>query len=209
MTLRRDMTNKTWWTWLSGALFVVVLIVGFMILGDGVDPTEDSAREVVDYYVDNDTTLWISVILEMLAAALLVYFGAHVRHAFRAADVLGPVIFAGTIITAAGAAFDATLTAALVELTDDPDVAIAPGAVQALAGLYNNDYVPMALGLALFTTAVGLATVRHGVLPKWLGIVAIILGIVAFTPAGFISFGLTGLWIIGASIYMALQAKKV
>jgi hypothetical protein len=37
-------------------------------------------------------------------------------------------------------------------------------------------------------------------LPRWLGWAALVLFIVQFTPAGFIAFGLTGIWIIVASI---------
>jgi hypothetical protein len=40
------------------------------------------------------------------------------------------------------------------------------------------------------------------VLPTWMGWVGIVLFIVFFTPVGFVAFGLSGIWIIIASILL-------
>ena len=50
------------------------------------------------------------------------------------------------------------------------------------------------------------SSIRTAALPKWLGWAALVLGIVYFTPAGFVAFGLSGIWIIIASILMFQRA---
>jgi len=76
--------------------------------------------------------------------------------------------------------------------------------VQTLNVLDNNDFVPAVAGVALLVLAAGLSVVRHGGLPRWLGWVAIVLGIAAFTPAGFIAFLAGGVWIIVVSILFTI-----
>jgi len=52
--------------------------------------------------------------------------------------------------------------------------------------------------------AAGAAAARHGGLPRWLGLIGVVLGIAAFTPAGFIAFLAGGLWILIASVLLTL-----
>jgi uncharacterized membrane protein len=59
----------------------------------------------------------------------------------------------------------------------------------------------MPLGIMLLGAAG--ATLKTGAaLPRWMAWAAIVLLILFFTPAGFAAFGLTGIWIIIASIVM-------
>jgi hypothetical protein len=55
--------------------------------------------------------------------------------------------------------------------------------------------------------AAGAAAVRHGGLPKWLGWLGIVIGVVAFTPAGFIAFLAAGIWILIVSVLLT-QARQ-
>jgi hypothetical protein len=202
------MSNKTWYTCLTGLAFLIVMLISFGISGNEITATKDSVADIAKKYHDDNSTLWISAGLEVIGSALLVYFGAHLKNAFAAAQTLGPVILAGTLAIAVGLAFDATLTIALLDATHKPKVAIDQGTIQTLAFLYNNDFAPMVLGTALYATAAGLATIRHGVLPKWLGVIGILLGVVAVTPIGFVGFIAMGVWTGVASVLLALQAKK-
>ncbi len=69
---------------------------------------------------------------------------------------------------------------ALADTADE----IRPSAVEALSALWSNDFLPFAMGLQVFLLATGLSIVRHGVLPKWIGWIAIVLAVVAVTPIG-------------------------
>jgi hypothetical protein len=71
---------------------------------------------------------------------------------------------------------------------------ISPDAAQALNVLSNDFWFPFSIGLIVFSLCSGLAILATAALPKWLGWVQILIGIVAFTPVGFFAFFLTLLW---------------
>jgi hypothetical protein len=73
--------------------------------------------------------------------------------------------------------------------------------------LDNTDFIPMVAGVGVLVLGAGLSTVRHGGLPRWLGWVAVVIGILAFTPAGFVAFLASGIWIALASILLT-QARQ-
>ncbi len=184
--------RREWLAPLTGVLFVVLVVIGFVIAGEPPD-AGDPAQEIIDHYTDNKDSVIIGAALGGLAAMFLVFFGGYLRKVLRAAEgeggVLSAVAFAGTIIVAVGAAIDATISIALAESVED----IEPAAVQALQALWDNDFIPLALGIELFLFATGISILRHRALPVWLGWVAIVLGILGATPAGFIAFLATGI----------------
>ena len=192
---------------LTGVGFVVFLIASFAVTGEP-PAQDDSAQEIVDFYTDNESQVWIGVSLSMVAAALLVLFGGYLRKVLRAAEgeghMLSSVVLAGATIVAVGAAFDATLSVALVETVDDID----PTGVQTLNALWNNDYIPIGLGAVIFSLSAGLSIVRHGALPKWLGWASILFAVIAVTPIGFAGVVGTALWILVVSIMLALRADE-
>ena len=114
---------------------------------------------------------------------LLVFFSAALSRTLRLADelsILPAVIIVGASVMAIGIAIDATIAFSIAEAVDD----IEPASVQTLQALWDNDFIPIAMGVITFLLASGLAIVRTGALPKWLGWVAIVLVVIGFTPAG-------------------------
>jgi hypothetical protein len=198
--------GKDWWTPLTGVAFIAVLIVGFLVAGEPPD-ANSPPREIIDHYVDNKDSVMAGTFLTIVAAALLIFFGGVLRSALRAAEgpggVLSAVAFAGTIVMATGAAIDATISLALADRADD----IAPVGVQALQALWDNDWPPIALGAALLLFAAGLSIARHGALPRWLGWVGVVLGIIGLTPVGFFAFPLGGLWLLIVSVMLTLRMR--
>jgi hypothetical protein len=85
---------------------------------------------------------------------------------------------------------------------------IDPTGVQTLQALWDNDFVPIALGVLLFLWATGISVVRSGVLPKWIGWIMILLGVVALTPIGFVSFIASAVLILVISILLALRERS-
>jgi hypothetical protein len=206
------MNNKDWLAALTGLAFLVLVIVGVVVGGgEPPDPSDDSVQEIINFYSDNNDSVWIGSILEVLAGTLLVFFGGYLRKVLRAAEgeghVLSAVALAGATILALAAAIDATINIALAEAVDNVDD-LEPSAVQALSILWSNDFLPFAMGVQVFMLATGISVVRHGALPKWLGWVAILFGVVAVTPVGFFAFIGAALWIAVVSILLAMRARS-
>jgi hypothetical protein len=203
------MNDRNWIAALTGVGFLVLAIAS-VALGGGEppDPTEDPVEEIVEFYVDNDSNIWIGSLLQGFATASLVFFAGYLRNVLRAAEgaghTLSAVVLAGATILATGLAIDATLNLTLVETAED----LEPGAVQALAALWHNDFMPMAVGGFIFILAAGLSIVRHGALPAWLGWVAIVIALGTLTPAGFIAFLLAALWIAVVSVMLTMRARR-
>ena len=55
----------------------------------------------------------------------------------------------------------------------------------------------------------GLSIALYGSLPRWLGWVAILLGVVGLTPIGFVAFLGGGLWILVVSVLLTLRARAL
>jgi len=199
--------KKDWLVPLTGLLFVVLLILSFIVGGEppGAD---DPVDEIVQHYVDNDTEIWISTGIGALAVLSLLFFGAYLRKLFSVAEGprgwLSPLILTATAIMAVGAGIDMTIAVALAESAEDID----PVAVQALQALWDNDFVPIGLGILLLFASVGLSTVKYGVLPKWLGWVAILLAVISVTPIGFVAFMGGAIWLIVVSVLLAVRARR-
>ena len=199
--MRRD-----WWVPLTGVAFVVLVIVAVLVGGEPPD-ADSPVQEIVDFYRDNEDSIVAGALLEGFAAALLIFFAGVLRKVLREAEgeggVLSLVSFAGAVVLAVGAAFDGTISIALADKAD----AIDPAAVQALQALWDNDFLPLALGAGVLLFASGLSIVRHGALPKWLGWAAMLFGVISLTPIGFAGFIGGGVWILVVSVLLTLRFR--
>ncbi len=190
---------------LGGAIFVPLIILSFVIAGEPPD-VEDSVPEIVEYYVDSDSEIFIGAGLAGLAITFFLLFANHLRRLFAAAGdaPLGALTLVGASIMAVGATIDATISVALTESVEDID----PASVQALQALWDNDWIPLAFGAALFLGTTGVSIIQTEVLPRWLGWVGVILFVLTFTPIGFVSFLGGGIWVIVASVMLALRGRS-
>ena len=200
--------KREWLVPLTGVLFVVLLILSFVVSGEPPD-ADEPVQEIVDFYVDDKDSIMASVLIGGVAVVSLLFFGAYLRKVFSAAEpaghgMLSPLVLAGTVIMAVGAGIDMTISFALAEAAEDID----PVAVQSLQALWDNDFMPIAIGIVVLLLSSGLSIVRYGALPKWLGWVAIVLAVVGMTPIGFVSFMGGALWVIVVSIMLAVRARR-
>jgi hypothetical protein len=198
--------SREWLIPLTGVGFIVLGIVSFIVGGEPKS-ADDPVREIVDYYVDNKDSVEAAAFIAVAATMLLIFFGAYLRKVLHAAggqgEMLSLVAFAGLLVVGVGFAIDTTIAIALAEAADDID----PVAVQSLQALWDNDFVPIALGVLLFLWATGLAVIRTGVLPKWLGWVMLVLGLAALTPLGFVAAIGSALLVLVLSIWLSLRAR--
>ena len=199
--MRRD-----WWVPLTGVAFVVLALVAVFVGGEPPD-ADSPVQEIVDHYRDNEDAIFAGALLLGLAGTLLIFFAGVLRKVLREAEgeggVLSIVAFAGAVVLAIGAAIDGTISIALADKADTID----PAAVQALQALWDNDFLPLAMGTAVFLFASGLSIVRHAALPKWLGWAAILFAVISLTPIGFAGFIGGAVWILVVSVLLTLKFR--
>ena len=191
---------------LTGVAFIVIAIVGFVIGGEPPD-LDDGTREIVEHYTDNKDSIMLGSVIVALGAAMLVFFGGYLRRVLTAGGdggFLPTVAFAGTVIIAIGAAIDSTINFTLAETVDD----ISGQSVTTLFALWENDFVPFAMGNFIFLMAAGLSVVHTGALPKWLGWIMILMAVTSFTPIGFIAFLGMAILVLVMSVLLAVRAGR-
>jgi hypothetical protein len=192
---------------LTGLVFVAIVVAVFAT-GGSTPGDHDSAREVQDFYGQHHDKHMTLAFIMAISIPFLLFFVSILRYELRRAGGTGQLAnaaFAGGVLAAAGFGILAFVHLALA---DAGDSAKTIGTAQALNVLDNNDFLPMAAGMGVLVLAAGLSTVRHGGLPKWLGWVGVVIGVAAFTPAGFFAFLLSGIWVLIVSILLTLGRQS-
>jgi len=199
--------SREWLVPLTGMGFVLLGIVSFIVGGEPKS-ADEPVGEIVDYYVDNKDSIQVAAFIGVAAILLLVFFGAYMRGVLRAAaserEILSLVSFLGLVVIAVGFAIDTTILIALSEAAGDID----PVAAQSLQALWDNDFVPLVLGVLMFLWATGLAVIRTGALPKWLGWVMVVLGVLGLTPIGFVAAIGAAILVLVLSILLSVRARS-
>ena len=184
---------------LTGIIFVVLVIVAVLIGGE-TPGTDDSAREIVDFYLDNDDAQALASALVALGCVALIFFLGSLRRALRAAagdeGGLSTVVLLGGVVIAVGISIFAGIGFTLADAADE----LPRSAILTLNALNSDMFFTVAVGTAVFNLALGLAILRHGGLPRPLGWVALVIGIAGLTPLGFFAFLATGIVIVWASV---------
>ena len=76
--------GREWLVPLTGAGFILVGIVSFIVGGEPKS-ADEPVREIVEFYVDNKDSVEVGAIIGVVASVLLVFFGAYLRGVLRAA----------------------------------------------------------------------------------------------------------------------------
>jgi hypothetical protein len=188
---------------LAGVGFFVLIVATFAATGSTPN-NDDSTAKIVRFWQAHDTQQFASAFLVGLAALVLVWFAASLRRAIWRAEGgdgrLAGLAFAGAAIAAVGLLIVCSLTFAAVDTAGT-----VPGVVtHTITVLSNELFFPVTGGFALMLAAAGLAFVRTGVLPRWLGWVSIVVAIAAITPAAFFAILASVLWVgaVGLILYL-------
>jgi hypothetical protein len=199
-----DRTTRSALVPLTGVLFVILTVASFAVAGDTPD-ADDPVGEVVEFWIDHEGQAFFGAILGALGAIALIFFAASLRRALRrgedGAGVLSVAAMGGGIVAAAGIGTDSAFRFALGDLADDVD----PVVTQTLNALWAEFFFPMVVGLATLVLATSLAALRTRIIPVWLAWIGILICVVFFTPAGFIAFLVSGLWIVIVSMLLWRQ----
>jgi hypothetical protein len=191
---------------LTGFVFAGLLVASF-IAGGNTPDTDASVSKVVAYYEKHRSGQIAASYLIAYAVLFALLFAASLRSYLRArgaADGLVALGFAGVIVFAGGATTLAGLNYAAADLPGK----IAPASEQTLNVLQNDVFFGLLIGLGLFLFGSGLAIVASGALPKWVGWVGIVIGVVGVTPLGWLSLFAIIAWAPIASAFMYLRYQS-
>src|SRR2546421_4347942 len=146
---------------LTGAAFVAFVVVSFLLTGSTPN-IGDSTTKVISYYKAHSDREQFGAFVGVISAAFLLFFAAHLRSALRVAQPVSARLpnaaFAAAIAAATGFMVVSTIHLGLAESAKKSHVSVQ--AVQALNVLDNDDFLPVAGGIAVMVLASGLALVR-------------------------------------------------
>jgi hypothetical protein len=191
---------------LTGVVFLAIVVAVFAI-GGSTPGDHDTAQEVQSFYGQHHDKHMLLGFILALSIPFLLFFVSILRYELRRAGGTGQLAnaaFAGGVLAAVGFGILAFVHLALADAANSANTI---GTTQVLNVLDNNDYLPVAAGLGVLVFGAGLSTLRHGGLPRWLGWVGVVVGVVIFTPAGFFGFLASGIWIALAGILLT-QARQ-
>ena len=196
---------------LTGIVVVVLLAMSFIVAGE-TPQADDSTREVVQFWRDEEGKQIASAVLAALAAVFLVWFGGSVRAALRQAEAerrpaagagrLSAIAFGGFLLMAAGVLSFSGFAFAAADTAGD----VPPEVTQTLSVLNSDLFFLVAGGTVLTLLGTGIAALRYGGVPRWLAIVAIVIAIAGLTPIGFFAFLASGIWILVLSVVLFMSA---
>lgn len=200
-------TTDRWWAW-TGPVFTVGFLVSAFALTGSTPGEKDSAAKVLAYYNSHRGRTLTDAFLGPLAALLLVAFAAYVRARAReraAPQGIGPtVLVGGSVLWASGLLIGSVMELALVASSQHKQGQVA----QTLNVLSNNAWLPFIAGIAVTMVGAGLTTLRSGVLPRWLGWVALAAGVVSLAgPGGFLGFFVAPLWLLVAGVLLFFRPE--
>ena len=166
---------------IAGVAFVAA-VVAAVVTGNSPGAGTSGAK-VIAYYKTHNGRASADVLLLGYGAVMAVIFYANLASFLRSrgSDLLATLTLAGGVLLAAGLMIGAGSSAALTDKTSS----LSTGAAQALNQI-NEDifFVALFAGLMLATMAIAIAILRTKALPKALGIVTLVVGIVAVSGVG-------------------------
>jgi hypothetical protein len=192
---------------LAGVIYFLLEVAGNGSIGNFPD-SDTSIAELVPFYASHHAGIARGGFLLHYAALALALFlvavWARARHAAAHALVSGTLLV-GAAVTVAAAFAEAGIYSTL-GFVGAHETVITPAALQAWhvngagGGATTGDG-----GLMIVLLAIAAASIAGRALPRWLGWIALPLGLVQLTPLGFFGGLVFWVWAAIAGIYMAAR----
>jgi len=172
------------WETLAGALGIVAWLIAVLIVEGSGDTGDESAADLLAYFEDEETTLYVGGLIFFVGSALMIWFGGVLRSAIAAtgldrlaAIALGSAVALavtsmGLIAPQLGAAFGAS----------ESDTPLSEEAAQALWYAGDGFVAASSVAAASLAAAVGLSILRARLLPTWLGWLSLLIGLALIIP---------------------------
>jgi hypothetical protein len=185
---------------LSGVLAAILGLAGSALLIQHSAPGASAGgTQVIAFYRAHHTGQTAGAILFTFAFIFFLFFAGTLRTFLRARpglDVLSGFVFAGGIIELVGQTINGGFGYALANSYSS----LTPAAAQTINVLSNDIVLTSAAGLCIFGVASGIAILRGADLPRWLGWLALVIGVVVVTPAEGLAFVALVAWMAVVSI---------
>jgi hypothetical protein len=201
------------WMALTGVVAVVLWLVGVFVIESASPGSDASAFEILEYFDDDSTSIFVGGFLFALGTAFFVWFLGILRAAFLAAEGqpgrLTAVAFAGGV---GKAVFDMGViggSAAGAIAADEADN-LTPQGAQALFFVDDAFFIGAEFMALVFMAAAGALILSSRALPVWLGWLALVIALgLLVVPIGwaFLLFGVP-LWVLLASVMLFLRASR-
>jgi hypothetical protein len=195
------------WVGYGGLVFFVLVAVAVFITPSTPNTNATAAKVVASYHSHRGAYFASAYIIVVAIIVGLTYFW-YLREylAERPANRrLLTVAFAGAIVFAVSGAVGAGLNFALADGSNKSN--LAGSSMQTLNLLSNDFQLPIAAaGAATFLIVTGVVVIRNGGLPRWLGWVAVIFGVISAT--GFVGPAGVGVWVLLTSITVIVAGRK-
>lgn len=192
------------WATLSGAVAVLLWIIGFVTIGE----TKDEAAEILAQVRNDDARIIIGSIIFMIGCGFFLWFLGSLRTRLLAAE--GPTARVTAIAFAAGVGTAVCLTllpaalAAAAINSDDIDASAA----SAMVNLGDAFFLGAEYLAPVLLVAFAVVALRHGAFPKWLAWLGIAVGILFFSPAFFVGLVGVPVWVLIASVLGISRAGR-
>ena len=188
---------------LTGLVFGALIVV--VVVTSGSSPnSKASGAKVIHYYSTHRNNARVTDILLAFAAVFFLLFAGTLRARLRrvdAAEALSALCLAAGVLLCVGLASSAAIDYSLADVPGR----LSPSAAQALSVLDNNLFVLPLIGAGTFGVVAGLAVLRAGTLPGWLGWTAVVIGVATFTPVSWIGLLAMVIWTIVVSVLLLVR----
>jgi hypothetical protein len=193
----------------GGGIVFVGLIVATLLVGGNTPGDTASGAKLVSYYDAHQTRVLLAAFLLAATAPFLIAFVASLATRWAPDDGGNPwrlMFVGGSVLAAAAFGITAFLTFGLADVPDK----LSGNALQAVNVLNESTWMMFnpALGVMMLGAAGTLLSRSAG--RRWLGWVALFLGIALFIPfADFVALLATGVWIIVTSVLELWSGPQV
>jgi hypothetical protein len=195
---------------LSGVVFFVLIVVAIFVNNSSSPDVSSSALKIASYYRAHQNGIRAGDIIITISAVFLVWFTASLRSAVwqveGGAGRLASLILAGGILVAGGVWIMLGLDFAIADQIKSAH--LAPVQVKTLFVLSNDVFFPLLGGFGLLMLASGIGLIRTRALPVAFGWVALLFGLVCFSPIGFFAILASIIWIVVVSILLYVRSGR-
>ncbi len=208
------MRSSTWaWSGVGAGVCGLAVFMLTPLIADYPDSAMADNEVFVTYLTDAAPIVWATQVLTVLAAVLLVVFAAGLARRLSEQEPMGSLIpqvaSAGVLLTAGLSLVGGGICTELFwHLIQDPGE-VDPDTIAAALTIFNTmPWVWVAIGISAGATAV--AALRHGSLPRWIGVVSVVMtALVVLTqvvPGQYMALLPGALWLIVAGIGFARRS---